>query len=197
MTGPRVSSAEFVSSAADPTGYPREGLPEAAFAGRSNVGKSSAMNSLLNRNNLVKTSSTPGKTRLINFFRINKGFMFTDLPGYGYAQVPEAVRRSWQAMIESYLVLRKELKVVVVLIDSRRLLMEQDEMLISFLDHHHIPRLLAFTKSDKLKSNELAGLKRKVAKDHNLAPGDFLIFSAETGAGKNELWRAIMDKMGV
>ena len=115
----KITKAEFVTSAVAPEGYPNERLPEIAFMGRSNVGKSSLINSLLGNRKLARTSSTPGRTQLINFFRVNGSFLFVDLPGYGYAKVPERIRRTWGEMVENYLANRKELVLSILIIDSR------------------------------------------------------------------------------
>ncbi|MDP7157341.1 MAG: ribosome biogenesis GTP-binding protein YihA/YsxC, partial [SAR324 cluster bacterium] len=130
----KITSAELVISAAAPKQFPPTKVPEVAFAGRSNVGKSTLINSLLNRKNLVKTSSTPGKTQLINFFRINQSFHCVDLPGYGFAKVPAPLRRSWQALTEVYLSRREPLRGVVLIIDSRQGPTAGDVQLKQWLD---------------------------------------------------------------
>ena len=134
----KITSAEFVTSATKPSQYPPEGLPEIAFAGRSNVGKSSLINVLVNRKRLVKTSSTPGRTQLVNFFDINDSINFVDLPGYGYAKVPASVRKKWGPMIETYLSGRNTLKGVVVIMDIRRTPREEEQNLIDWLGHYSI-----------------------------------------------------------
>ena len=146
----KITSAELVISAAAPKQFPPTKVPEVAFAGRSNVGKSTLINSLLNRKNLVKTSSTPGKTQLINFFRINQSFHCVDLPGYGFAKVPEPIRRSWRALIEAYLAGREPLRGVVLIIDIRHGPNAQDRQLLGWLVHHQLPVLVVASKADKL-----------------------------------------------
>ncbi len=152
----KITSAEFVTSATKPSQYPTEGLPEIAFAGRSNVGKSSLINVLVNRKRLVKTSSTPGRTQLVNFFDINDYITFVDLPGYGYAKVPASVRKKWGPMIETYLSGRNTLKGVVVILDIRRTPREEEHNLIEWLEHYAIPSILVLTKTDKLSKIKLA-----------------------------------------
>ncbi|MFQ5693763.1 MAG: ribosome biogenesis GTP-binding protein YihA/YsxC, partial [Nitrospinota bacterium] len=149
----KVSAAEFETSAVHPADYPPGPEPEVAFAGRSNVGKSSMMNALLGRRGLVKTSSTPGKTQTLNFFRVRAGkrrFRFVDLPGYGYAKVPERVRQNWGKMIEAYLEGRAQLRGVVVILDIRRGVMEMDRQLVEWLAAKGIETLVVLTKADKL-----------------------------------------------
>ena len=151
----KITSAEFIKSIADTSQMPSDSFPQVAFAGRSNVGKSSLMNSLLNRKKLVQVSSTPGKTRLINFFLINNKFYFVDLPGYGYAKVSKQMYKSWQKLLENYLLQSKKLTGVVVLIDLRHLITEADLLLIEWLEHNKMPVIIAGTKSDKLSKNKI------------------------------------------
>lgn len=187
----RIFSAEFIKSATRPSEYPRGNFPEVAFAGKSNVGKSSLINALLNRKNLAKTSSSPGRTQSINFFRVNGKISFVDLPGYGYARVPLALRRAWKPMVESYLQIRKELRLVVVILDARREVSPEDLDLMDWLDHHRIPFLLVLTKADKLSALDRARKKRILRENPLFAGMDVLFFSALTGEGKVELWKKI------
>lgn len=189
----KIVSAEFIKSAAKPADFPKEELPEIAIVGRSNVGKSSLINTLLSRKGLAKTSSTPGRTQLINFFRINHKLIFVDLPGYGYAKVSASVRKSWQPMIEDYLKDRENLKGVVLIMDIRRPPEDEEGMLLDFLSSFSIPSILALTKADKLSGNEKIKQLRlfKKSLDENLIP-----FSAVTGEGKDELWKAIKGMVG-
>lgn len=184
----KIVSAEFMKSAVKPADFPKEKLPEIAIVGRSNVGKSSLINTLLSRKGLAKTSSTPGRTQLINFFRINHKLIFVDLPGYGYAKVSASVRKSWQPMIEGYLKDRENLRGVVLIMDIRRPPEDEEDMLLDFLSSFSIPSILALTKADKLSGNEKIKQLRlfKKSLDENLIP-----FSAVTGEGKDELWKAI------
>ena len=154
----KILSAEFVTSATRPSQYPPAELPEVAFVGRSNVGKSSLINTLVNRKHLVKTSSTPGRTQLINFFDINDNLTFVDLPGYGYARVPAAVRKKWGPMIETYLSTRKTLKGVVIILDIRRLPREEEQNLIQWLAHFSICGIIVLTKTDKLSKTKIIKL---------------------------------------
>ncbi|MEJ2100211.1 MAG: ribosome biogenesis GTP-binding protein YihA/YsxC, partial [Desulfobacterales bacterium] len=143
----KIISAEFVTSAAKPAQYPPAFLPEIAIAGRSKVGKSSLINTLVNRRRLVKTSSTPGRTQLINFFDINRQIVFVDLPGYGYARVPASIRKTWGPMIETYLRGRQTLKGVVIILDIRRIPGQEELNLLSWLNHYSIAGILVLTKT--------------------------------------------------
>lgn len=187
-----IKSAEFVTSATRPSQYPPIGLPEIAFAGRSNVGKSSLINTLINRKRLVKTSSTPGRTRLINFFDINQNLTFVDLPGYGYAKVPAAVQKKWGPMIETYLSTRETLKGVVLIMDIRRTPGVQEMDLIAWLDYHGIAPVLVLTKTDKLSKNNLAKRHTAIARTLGIEKEGMILFSAKTRRGKDTLWRAIL-----
>ena len=186
----KILSAEFVVSAPGPEQFPRDGKPQIAIAGRSNVGKSSILNALLHRKNLVKTSATPGKTQLINFFIINDSFYFVDLPGYGYARVPQAVTDAWAPMIEGYLKSSPRLAAVVVLLDSRRTPDERDVRLIEWLRQYNLPAIYALTKSDKLNRQETERASRTVSAELALA-GPLLLTSAKSGLGMKELWGEI------
>ena len=146
----KITSAEFIKSAVWPAQYPPATLPEIAFVGRSNVGKSSLMNTLVGRKQLAKTSQTPGRTQLINFFSINKGISFVDLPGYGYAKVPATERGKWIRNTEEYILLRENLVCLFVLLDSRHKPLKSDLQLMEFLGRNGIPFARVFTKSDKL-----------------------------------------------
>ncbi len=187
-----IKSAEFVTSATRPAQYPLEGLPEIAFAGRSNVGKSSLINTLVNRRHLVKTSSTPGRTQLINFFDINTNLTFVDLPGYGYARVPVAVRKKWGPMIETYLSTRGTLKGVVVIMDIRRLPREEEQNLIHWLAHYSIARILVLTKTDKLSKTKLIKQQAAIVQALAVAKEDVILFSTKTRRGKDAVWDAIL-----
>ncbi len=185
----KILSAEFVISAAVPRQFPPENKPQIAFAGRSNVGKSSIINSLLHRKKLVKTSATPGKTQLINFFIINGQFYFVDLPGYGYARVPKAVTDTWAPMIEGYLKNAPDLRAVVVLLDVRREPDERDIRLLDWLRQYDIPAICVLTKSDKLSRQESERARRKIMESLELS--DLLLTSAKGGQGIKELWSEI------
>jgi GTP-binding protein len=188
----KITSAEFITSAAKPSQYPPVRLPEVAFAGRSNVGKSSLINTLVNRKHLVKTSSTPGRTRLINFFDINQRIGFVDLPGYGYAKVPESVKKTWGPMIETYLSTRKALKGVVVILDIRRTPRQAELNLLSWLHHYSIAGILVLTKTDKLSKNKQAQKHNLIAQVLEIDKNDFILFSAKSRRGRDALWNAIL-----
>jgi len=188
----KIISAEFVLSATEPRHYPPAGIPEVAFAGRSNVGKSSLINTLLNRKRLARTSTTPGRTQEINFFRINDSFFFVDLPGYGYAKVPEAIRKQWGPMVETYLRDRQTLSLVVVILDVRRDPSPEDLQLIHWLEFYSVNFLVVITKTDKISRNELSVRKRIIGdlEGASVKPA-ILSFSAKTGDGKEFIWRKI------
>jgi GTP-binding protein len=186
-----IKSAEFVTSAAAPSQYPAEGLMEIAFAGRSNVGKSSLINILVNRKHLVKTSSTPGRTQTINFFDINQNFIFVDLPGYGYARVPEAIKKKWGPMIETYLSGRRTLKAVVVIMDIRRTPRKEEQNLLEWLEHHAIAKILVLTKADKLSKAKQDRQRAAHAETLGVDVDTLILFSAKSRLGKEDLWLAI------
>jgi len=187
----KVISAEFITSAVKPSQYPPPATAEIAFAGRSNVGKSSLINTLVNRKHLVKTSSTPGRTQLINFFNINNLFSFVDLPGYGYAKVPAAVQEQWGPMVETYLSTRKTLKGVVLILDIRRLPKQEEFDLIAWLDHYGIPIILVVTKADKIKKSKQNSQVSAIARALNTVNEDLLLFSAKTRLGRDKVWKAV------
>lgn len=190
----KILSAEFIISAARPEQFPGDSRPQIAFAGRSNVGKSSIINSLLHRKNLVKTSATPGKTQLINFFLINDDLYFVDLPGYGYARAPQAVLDSWAPMIEGYLRYSPRLAAVVVLMDSRREPDGRDALLMEWLRQNDIPAICALTKADKLNRQESERAKRHVGSKLGL-DSPLLLTSAKKGQGMKELWAEITKRI--
>lgn len=192
----KVLSAEFVLSATKPAHYPPAALPEIAFAGRSNVGKSSLINTLVKRKGLARTSNTPGRTQEINFFTVNERFAFIDLPGYGYAKVPEKIRNNWGPMIETYLSERETLRLVVLILDIRRDPSPEDRQLIDWLLHYQLPVLIVLTKIDKVSRNQLVERKRRISEDLGLpSTVDTVSFSAKTGEGKDLLWREIRRAM--
>ena len=174
--------------------YPPPSHPELAFVGRSNVGKSSLINSLLNRKKLVKTSHTPGKTQEINFFKINDDLIFADLPGYGFAKVPQSVRKHWKKMIEDYLLQRETLVVVVFIIDLRRNPSPLDLDLQDWLDSCGVEYILVATKADKLSQSEMTKQVRKInAAFFDEGAGKAILYSSKTGRGKKELWTRILN----
>ena len=188
----KILTTEFLVSAMSPEQYPRQPLPEVAFAGRSNVGKSSLINTLVHRKGLVKTSATPGKTRAINFFLINQRFLLVDLPGYGYAKVPLEVRASWQPMVETYLQQRDTLRAVVHIVDLRHAPTAQDQQLREWLQHQGVVMLVVATKADKIQPGRRTAHIRAVR--HILAmPADepLLLFSAQSHEGRLQLWQRL------
>jgi GTP-binding protein len=186
-----VKSAEFVTSAVKPSQYPEPLLPEAAFAGRSNVGKSSLINTLVNRKRLVKTSATPGRTQLINFFTVNDRVSLVDLPGYGYAKVPASVTRKWGPMIETYLKSRESLKAVVLILDVRRIPGLQEQNFIDWLALYHRTPILVLTKADKLSKSAQKKQRQAIGVAVGVDEAALILFSAKTRLGKPEVWSAI------
>ena len=187
----KIKSAEFVKSAVKPSQYPPANFPEIAFSGRSNVGKSSLINTLLNRKRLVKTSSTPGRTQLINFFVVNNVISFVDLPGYGYAKVPASVQKKWGLMIETYLLTRETLKGVVLIIDVRRTPGMEELQFIDWLSSFDIPAILILTKADKLSKAKQIKRQLAIAETLEVDKDNLILFSAKTGRGKNDVWDAV------
>jgi GTP-binding protein len=186
----KITSAEFISSFTDLSKLPKDNKPEFAFIGRSNVGKSSLINMLLQRKNLARTSATPGKTQTINHFLINNRWYIVDLPGYGFAKVPVKVRSQWHKMINDYLKKRENLFAVFVLIDSRLPPQKIDLDFLAFLGEEQIPLVIAFTKTDKLSKPKLKTniqiFLDKLTEEWEPLP-DYFITSAETGEGRNEV----------
>lgn len=186
-----VKNTEFIKSATKPSHYPESDLPEIAFAGRSNVGKSSLINVLVNRKNLVRTSSTPGRTQLINFFNVNSRFTLVDLPGYGFAKVPLAVKKEWGPMMEAYFATRSNLKGVVLILDIRRTPAADDRQMLQWLRAYGIPALLVVTKCDKVTRNERAKQATAIARALDVMKDDLCFFSALSRDGKDEVWERI------
>ncbi len=186
----KVLTAEYLRSAEDKKDYPAGELAEIAFAGRSNVGKSSMINTLLGRRNLVRTSKTPGHTRKLNFYLINGQMIFVDFPGYGFARVPLEVKEKWGPMVETYIKGREQLAGVVVIVDARRPPTESDLTLIHYLQAYDKPIVIAATKADKLNRSETAEqgnvIRSIIGKEVPV-----IIFSSQNGLGKNELWKEI------
>jgi GTP-binding protein len=186
-----VKSADFVTSAVKPSQYPEALYPEAAFAGRSNVGKSSLINTLVNRKRLVKTSATPGRTQLINFFTVNDRVSLVDLPGYGYARVPASVRRNWGPMIETYLKGRETLRAVVLIMDVRRIPGIEEQNFIDWLELYHRTPILVLTKADKLSKSAQKKQRQAIGAAIGVDETALILFSAKTRLGKPEVWSAI------
>lgn len=185
----KISSAEFVKSAFDGSHWTSDNLPEIAFLGRSNVGKSSLLNSLLQRKGLARTSNTPGRTQSINFFLVNESFYFVDLPGYGYAKVSKAMRADWGKMAEEYLANRKSLRLSIQLVDSRHEPTELDRQLHEWLVFHQKKHLVIATKADKLSNNALNKSLLEIEKA--LPESRIIAYSALSGKGRDALWKEI------
>ena len=186
-----IKSATFVLSAPSLAGCPESSLPEIAFAGRSNVGKSSLINTLLNRKGLVRTSATPGRTQMLNFFAINDELHFVDLPGYGFARAPKAVRERWQPMIRGYLAGRDNLRAVIWLLDARRDPSDEDLRFLDWLEEAERPTIPVVTKVDKLSRNELARRLAAISRVTGLDRDLFTTFSSVTREGVAEVWARI------
>ena len=182
---------EFVLSVHSSQQLPESDLPEIAFAGRSNVGKSSLMNTLLGRRAMVKVSSRPGKTQGLNFFLVNDSLHLVDLPGYGFARVSKEMQNSWQGLITSYLETRAQLKCVVVILDIRHEPKPADTQLLSWLSQNGIPFLPVYTKLDKISGNERGRNVRALDAGHGIKPEERILFSAKTGQGRDELIGAL------
>jgi len=193
----KIISAEFIKSATDPSHYTEDTLPEIAFAGRSNVGKSSLINTLLARKKLARTSNTPGRTQLINFFLVNDGLSFVDLPGYGYAKVPLVVKKSWGPMVEKYLKTRNNLHMVIVILDIRRDPTKDDLSLISWLYAYDVKPIFVLTKSDKLSKNKVAMRRRAIREILEVSDDALVTFSAKTREGREKIWNMIVDSITV
>lgn len=188
----KVKNAELDRVAIKPDQYPCDGLPEIAFAGRSNVGKSSLFNTLVNRKKLARVSQSPGKTRTINFYVINDRFRIVDLPGYGYAKVSKSVSQQWGPMIEKYLASRSELVKVVQLVDSRHEPSKQDVQMYEWLKYYGMDGIVVATKSDKISRNELAKNIALIRKTLKMAPEDKVIaVSSLKKTGYEELWEIL------
>lgn len=186
----KIISAEFIKSAVWPPQYPLATMPEIAFVGRSNVGKSSLMNTLVGRRKLAKTSNTPGRTQLINFFSVNGSISFVDLPGYGFAKVSQSIKKDWGDMIEVYLRERQNLAMVIFILDIRRDPSEDDLSLRDWLEHYRIPYIPILTKADKLSNNQAIVRKKLIEKSLGTnAQKKTILFSAKTQKGKGELWQ--------
>lgn len=186
-----VHSASFITSAPALASCPPSEWPEIAFAGRSNVGKSSLINCLLNRKGLVRTSSTPGRTQLLNYFAINEELYFVDLPGYGFARAPRSVREKWQPMVHGYLQGRETLRAVVWLLDVRRDPSREDLEFLDWLEESEIPTIPVVTKVDKVSKNELGRSLAKISSATGLPKELLTPFSVQTRQGHKEVWELI------
>ena len=185
----KIGSAEFVKSAFDRSHWPTEGRPEISFLGRSNVGKSSLLNSLLQRRALARTSNTPGRTQSINFFLVNESFYFVDLPGYGYAKVSKSMKEDWGRMAGDYLGEREELRLCIQLVDSRHKPSKLDLQLHEWLVVNQKNHIVVATKSDKLSSNELR--KQMGLIETEMSESRVISYSSQTGKGRDLVWSEI------
>ena len=192
-----IRDLAFLGGMATPGGWrPPPELPEVAFAGRSNVGKSSLLNRLVRRKAFARVSRTPGRTREINFFRVNDQLVFADLPGYGYARVAHEQRDTWRPLIEGYLRYSERLQGVVQLLDIRRDASDDDRLMLEFLGDLGVPTIIVITKIDKLSARAVAGRIAELSRSLALDDDQVIPFSAVTGAGRNELAEAIVSLIG-
>ena len=193
-----IRNVEFIGGMAEKHGWrPDSPLPEVAFAGRSNVGKSSLLNSLVRRKSFARVSRTPGRTREINFFRVNNEFVLVDLPGYGYARISKEKKAGWRPMIESYLRRTTQLRGIVLLLDIRREPSEDDRAMLDFLAEVEVPTIVALTKTDKLSKAAAQERIGSIGRSLALEPEQVIPFSAQTGEGRVELLEAITTLVGV
>jgi GTP-binding protein len=192
----KIVKAEFIKSAAAAADYPQDPLPQVAFAGRSNVGKSSLINCLVERKSLAKTSSVPGKTRLINFFVVNDAVVFVDLPGFGYAKVSKEMRQAWQPMIEEFFAASTLIRIVVIIVDVRRGPEQEEIDLAAWFAGRSIPVLFVATKVDKEKKNLVRTRIRQHAGVLGVAESDIVVFSSKTRLGRDILWARIREACG-
>ena len=194
----KVTNAELVISAVRPEQYPADNQPEVALAGRSNVGKSSFINRLIQRKGLARTSSQPGKTQTLNFYNINDSFRFVDVPGYGYARVSKTERAKWGQMIEHYLLHRENVQLLLLLMDFRHAPTELDIAMKEFADEAGIPYAIVLTKVDKIKRGQWTKHLSMYKKALDLPTTDALfLFSAETGEGAEDLWEIIEEQIAL
>lgn len=188
----KIISAKFKGSFAHLNQLPVDSFPQIAFAGRSNVGKSSLINCLLNRKKLALTSSTPGKTRLLNYYTINDNIYFVDLPGYGFARVSQTERQSWKKLIESYFNANKNLTGIIQIIDSRHGITKLDQEMLSWIHHLKLPFILVATKTDKLPNSKRGHLLKIIKQEaRKFEPVEIVGFSTITKQGKQEIWQSI------
>ncbi|MFJ8245700.1 ribosome biogenesis GTP-binding protein YihA/YsxC [Peribacillus asahii] len=185
----KVTSADIVISAVKPDQYPSEPIPEFALAGRSNVGKSSFINKMINRKNLARTSSKPGKTQTLNFYIINDALHFVDVPGYGYAKVSKSERAAWGKMIETYFTSREQLRAAILIVDLRHPPTKDDISMYEFLKHYELPCIVIATKADKIPKGKWQKHLKVTRETLGLAKEDeLMLFSSETGEGKEKIW---------
>jgi GTP-binding protein len=192
----KINQAEFIISAVGVQQYPQDALPEIALAGRSNVGKSSFINRMLGRKALARTSSKPGKTQTLNFYRINEQFYFVDVPGYGFARVSKTEKEKWGKMIEEYFSKRDVLKSGILLIDLRHPPTKDDQEMYEFLKHYGVSVVIVATKADKISRGQWQKHLKIVKETLRPTPEDSIVlFSAESGQGKDEAWKEIWKRL--
>jgi len=196
MNSDYIDYAEITISAVSPTQYPEDGLPEIVLAGRSNVGKSSFINTMVNRKNLARTSGQPGKTRTLNFFNIENELFFVDVPGYGYAKASNAEQEKWGRMMEDYFATREPLVLGILLVDFRHEPSEHDQLMYDFYKHYDVPVFIVATKSDKIKKSKHNKHESLIRKTLNIDPSDrFFTFSSFNREGRQEVWDAILSRL--
>ncbi|AZV63335.1 MULTISPECIES: ribosome biogenesis GTP-binding protein YihA/YsxC [Bacillales] len=192
----KVTSSDIVISAVKPEQYPNTPIPEFALAGRSNVGKSSFINKMINRKNLARTSSKPGKTQTLNFYIINEALHFVDVPGYGYAKVSKTERDAWGKMIETYFTSRDQLRAALLIVDLRHPPTKDDIAMYEFLKHYDLPRIVIATKADKIPKGKWQKHLKITRQTLNMEKEDeLLLFSGETGEGKEQAWGVLKKYM--
>jgi GTP-binding protein len=192
----KVVSSDIVISAVRPAQYPETELPEFALAGRSNVGKSSFINKMLNRKGLARISSKPGKTQTLNFYLINEILHFVDVPGYGYAKVSKSERAAWGKMIETYFTSREQLRAAVLIVDLRHPPTQDDVMMYNFLKHYDIPCVVIATKADKIPRGKWQKYLKVTKETLDIDENDqIVLFSSETGEGKDKAWSILQSYM--
>ncbi|ANY70394.1 GTP-binding protein [Paenibacillus algorifonticola] len=190
----KITQADFIISAVQPHQYPEDALPEIALAGRSNVGKSSLINKMIMRKNLARTSSQPGKTQQLNYYRVNDSIYFVDFPGYGYAKVSKTQREAFGQMIERYIRDRKELKLQLLIIDIRHEPSKDDQLMYNWLKHYNIPTCIVATKADKIPKGKWDKHIKMIKTTLQADPRDkVVLYSSETGQGRDELWSVITE----
>lgn len=188
----KVKTADYIISAVKPEQYPTDGMPEIALAGRSNVGKSSLINTLCNRKNLARTSQRPGKTQTLNYYKINESFYMVDVPGYGYAKVSKTERDAWGRMLETFFTVNQQLRATIQIVDLRHAPSKEDVRMYEYLKYFDCPVIVVATKADKISKGKYDKHKSIVRKTLQMAPGDpLLVFSSFTGLGKEAVWKTI------
>ncbi|HDM9002223.1 TPA: YihA family ribosome biogenesis GTP-binding protein [Listeria monocytogenes] len=191
-----VNNVELIISAVRPEQYPETDLPEYALAGRSNVGKSSFINTMIRRKSMARISQKPGKTQTLNFYKIEEALFFVDVPGYGFAKVSKTEREKWVVMIETYITSREQLRGVIQIVDLRHKPTEDDRMMYEFLKYYDIPVIVVATKADKIPRSKWQKNAKIVRETLDFDPDDkFVLFSSETKMGKDEAWQFIKEGM--